>query len=392
MRRRNSMVRIAHLADTHLGYKQYSLEEREKDIYDVMEEIGDRILEEHADIVVHSGDLFDSPRPTTNAYYAFKRFLRKLDGKIKFFAVLGDHDKPKIRGMAPHMLFDDQIQTLGVSGVAEHQTVNVGGSEVLVAGISNLSRTYRQVLVEELGRLRYLQTRCHCSVLALHEAIDKFFPFEEAYEVALTEVPKNFKYYAMGHLHARIRASHGQGELAYPGSSEIMRSDEIAGWKKLGKGFYIVDIDGENVNVTDVNLERIRPQVGVKLKYACFKEELEGLVRSLGECKKLPIVHVEIEGRQIDRQAVHQALTEVLTGRVLTFRQTIVEEDAVRLPELKHGAFNVDQILDDYLKDKVIAQLAADMLKHFRLGETDEATKVADEYFQKVSLGVRQQA
>ena len=38
------MVRIAHLADTHLGYKQYNLEEREKDIYDVLEEIGDKIL------------------------------------------------------------------------------------------------------------------------------------------------------------------------------------------------------------------------------------------------------------------------------------------------------------------------------------------------------------
>ena len=82
------MVRLAHLADTHLGYKQYNLEEREKDIYDALEEIGDKILEEHADIVVHSGDLFDSPRPTPQAYFAFKKFLKKLDGKVKFFAVL----------------------------------------------------------------------------------------------------------------------------------------------------------------------------------------------------------------------------------------------------------------------------------------------------------------
>lgn len=385
------MVRIAHLADTHLGYKQYNLEEREKDIYDVTEEIGDKILEEHVDIVVHSGDLFDSPRPTTQAYYAFKRFLGKLDGK-KFFAVLGDHDKPKIRGMPPHTLFDDQIQTIGMNNVAEHQTVNVGGNEVLIAGISNLNRTHRSVLVEELGRLRYLQTRRVCSVLVLHEAIDKFFPFEEACEVSLTELPKNFKYYAMGHLHTRIRASHGQGELAYPGSSEIMRSDEIAGWKKLGKGFYIVDVNSEEVNVKDINLETIRPQIEVKFKYAHFKEELDSLLRSLREYAKSPIVHVEVEGKEINRQAVHQALSEALVARVLTFRQTIVEEGEARLPELRRGAFNVDQVLSDYLKDKEIAQLAAEMLKHFRQGETDEAKKVADEYFQKVSLGVKQQA
>jgi exonuclease SbcD len=386
------MVRIAHLADTHLGYKQYNLEEREKDIYDVMEEIGDKILEEHADIVIHSGDLFDSPRPTTQAYYTFKRFLGRLDGKIKFFAVLGDHDKPKVRGMPPHSLFDDQIQTLGVNGVAEHQSVSVEGKEVLIAGISNLSRTYRQVLVEELGRLKYLKTGGECSILMLHEAIDKFFSFEEACEIALTELPRNFKYYAMGHLHTRIRASHGQGELAYPGSSEIMRSDEIVGWKKLGKGFYIVDVNGEEVNVTDVNLERIRPQIEVKLKYARFKEELENLLKSLGGSEKLPIVHLEVEGREIDRQAVHKALTDALAGRVLTYRPSIVEASEARLPELKPGAFNIDQVLGDYLKDKVIAQLAVEMLKHFRQGETDEAKKVADEYFQKVSLGVKQQA
>src|SRR4030043_1206054 len=268
------MVRIAHFADTHLGHRQYNLEEREKDIYDVLEEIGEKIIEEHADIVIHSGDLFDSPRPTTQAYYAFKRLLRRLDGKVKFFAVLGDHDKPKIRGMPPHRLFEDQIQVLGIGGTAEHQSMMVEGKEILVAGISKLSQMYRAVLAEELKKLGSLKTKCDCSILVLHEAIDQFF-IEEACEVALTDVPKNFNYYAMGHLHSRIKASHGQGELAYPGSSEIIRSDEIAGWKKQGKGFYIVDIDNEEVQVTNVDVERIRPQIDVKLDYARFKEEME---------------------------------------------------------------------------------------------------------------------
>lgn len=383
------MVRIAHLADTHLGYKQYNLEEREKDIYDVLEEMGDRILEEHADIVIHSGDLFDSPRPTTQAYYAFKKFLRRLDGRAKFFTVLGDHDKPKIRSMPPHKLFDDQIQTLGVSGTAEHQELSVGGQKILVAGISNLSRTYRPVLVEELKQLGSLKTECYCSVLVLHEAIDEFFPFEEACEIALTELPKNFKYYAMGHLHARIRASHGQGELTYPGSSEIMRSDEIAGWKKLGKGFYVADVNGDEVKVTAVNLERIRPQFEVKLNYVHFKKELDEFIRSLSNGEKLPVVHLRIEGKDVDRQGVHQALNEALAGKVLTFRQTVIEESQMRLPELKPGAFHTDQVLSDYLKDKEVAQLAIEMLKHFKQGDTDGAKGAADEYFARVSEGAR---
>jgi len=381
------MVRIVHLADTHLGYKQYNLEEREKDIYDVLEEIGDKILEEHADIVIHSGDLFDSPRPTTQAYYAFKKFLKRLDGKVEFFAVLGDHDKPKARGMPPHKLFDDQIQTLGVAGVSEHQQISVDGKKVLIVGISHLSRTYRPVLVEELKKLENLKTQVDCSVLALHEAIDKFFPFEEACEISLTELPKNFRYYAMGHLHSRIKASYGQGELTYSGSTEIMRSDEIGSWKKLGKGFFIVDIENEKVNVAEVNLERIRPQIEVKLSYVHLRDELEEFVKKIGDSEKLPVVHVRVEGKEIDRQGVHQLLSDVLTGKVLTFRQVIVEESEMRLPELKPGSFHINQVLKDYLKDEKAAQLAIEILKYLRQGDTEGAKSVADGYFQRLKGG-----
>jgi len=376
------MVRLAHLADTHLGYKQYNLEEREKDIYDALEEIGDKILEEHADIVVHSGDLFDSPRPTPQAYFAFKRFLKKLDGKVKFFAVLGDHDKPKSRGVAPHVLFDDQVQVLGVNANAEHQSVSVGGQDVLVAGLSSLSRAYRVVLVEELKKLGALQLGGKVGVLVLHEGIDKFFPFGS--ELSLNEVPRNFSYVAMGHLHARIKASFGEGELAYPGSSEIIRKDEISGWRKLGKGFYIVDLEGGDVGVRDVNLKCIRPQIEAKLSCAHLEKEIEDVVRLTEGMAKLPIVHVRVEGKDIDRQGVHQALTGALADRTLAFRQEVVEEAELRLPELKPGSFYVNQVIRDYFKDENVAELAMEMLKHLRYGDTDEAKKVADEYFQKV--------
>ncbi len=379
------MVRIAHLADTHLGYKQYNLDEREKDIYDSLEEIGDKILEEHADIVIHSGDLFDSPRPTPQAYCAFKGFLKKLDGKARIFAVLGDHDRPKSRGLPPHVLFEDQMQILGVNANAEHQCVKVGGQDVLVAGLSNLSRAYHVVLVEELKKLGSLRLDGKRGVLVLHEGVDRFLPFEGAFELGLDEVPKNFDYVAMGHLHTRIKASFGDGELAYPGSSEIIRKDEIGSWKKLGKGFFIVDLLGDDVDVRDVNLECIRPQIEVKLRYAHFEKELADLAKQVENMERLPIVHVCVEGKGVDRQCVHQALTDALAGRTLTFRQEVVEEAELRLPELKPGSFYVNQVIQDYFKDETVAGLATEMFKHLRYGDTEEAKKVADEYFQKVT-------
>ncbi|MCJ7635339.1 exonuclease SbcCD subunit D [Candidatus Bathyarchaeota archaeon] len=382
-KRHDGVVRIAHLADTHLGYKQYNLEEREKDIYNSLEEITDKILEEHVDIVVHSGDLFDSSRPTPEAYRALKVFLKKLDGKIRIFAVLGDHDRPKSRGIAPHLLFEDQMQVLGSGGNAQHQELNIDGKKVVVAGLPNLSRTYRPILLEEMKKLSALKFNGIVSILLLHEGIDRFLPFEGAYELTMSEIPSNFNYVAMGHIHARIQASLENGELSYPGSSEVMSKNEISGWEKLGKGFNIVDIDSSGIKISRINLEHVRPQIETKLSYLRLDEELETLIKKLDSMEKLPIVHIRVSGKNIDRQRVHQTLALALTNKTLTFRQEIDDTTEPHLPELRQGAVQVNQVIQDYFKDETTAGLAMELWNQLRYGETEEAKKIAEAYFRR---------
>ncbi|MDH5806581.1 MAG: exonuclease SbcCD subunit D [Candidatus Verstraetearchaeota archaeon] len=381
------MVRVAHVADTHLGFRQYNIDEREHDLYEVMDEIADKIIEERAEIVIHSGDLFDSPRPLAQAYYAFKKFLAKLEGKVKVFSILGDHDTPKRRGMPPQRLFDDRMQILGLTG-GEYQTLNLKGQEVLIAGISHVGRRYRELLVEELKKLDSIAAKYPISILALHQAIDRFFALEGAYELRMDELPRNFKYYAMGHLHSRVQASFGNGELAYSGSTEIIRSTEIAEWEKRGKGFYIVDINGDNMRVEEVNLIKIRPQFRIKIDYANFDEELKRLVGIIGGCDKPPVVHITVEGKEIDRQRVHQALNEVLAGKVLHFRSQIVEKAEKRLIELKTGEVNIQMLLREYLKDEKIAEFGYELFKVLRFGEVEEAKRIVEDYFRRMKQNV----
>ena len=359
------------------------MEEREKDIYDSLEEIGDKILEAHVDIVVHSGDLFDSSRPTPQAYRAFKRFLKKLGGKMKVFAILGDHDRPKSQGLPPHYLFDDQIQILGVNWSAQQQVLSVGGRDVLVAGLSNVNRLHRAFMQDELRRLEALDLSGKVSILLLHDGIDKFIPFEGAFGLGLDEVPKNFDYVAMGHLHSRIKASVGRGVLAYPGSSEIITRSEVDEWRKNGKGFFIVDVEQGRVDVESVNLECIRPQLEVKMKYSCLDEEFERFVKSFGGFEKKPLVHVKIEGKNIDRQSVYSALNERLAGLVLQFRQEFLDEAVERLPEVKSGAFQVSEVIQEYFKEPAVSGLALELWRHLRLGDVEEAKVVAEDYYQR---------
>ena len=69
-------------------------------------------------------------------------------------------------------------------------------------------------------------------VLLLHEGIDKFLPYEGAFELCMNEIPRILIMLLWGIFISGIKASFGEGELAYPGSSEIISRTEIAGWQK----------------------------------------------------------------------------------------------------------------------------------------------------------------
>ncbi|RLF47403.1 MAG: exonuclease SbcCD subunit D, partial [Thermoplasmata archaeon] len=66
-------MKILHVADTHIGYSAYhkvnesGLNQREVDVYNAFEQFVDYAVEKKPDLIVHSGDLFDTVRPTNRA-------------------------------------------------------------------------------------------------------------------------------------------------------------------------------------------------------------------------------------------------------------------------------------------------------------------------------------
>lgn len=83
-------MKFAHLSDTHLGYRQYGLIEREDDFYNVFNEIVDKIIDERVDFVIHSGDLFEIAKPSPNALLIFQEGLMKIkESGIPFLLLLG---------------------------------------------------------------------------------------------------------------------------------------------------------------------------------------------------------------------------------------------------------------------------------------------------------------
>jgi len=97
-------VRIAHLADLHLGYRAYTREtpqgqnQREADVQLAVRRAFDGVIAQAPDVVLLAGDVFHSVRPDNRAIVALFAELQRLRTalpKVDVVAIAGDHDTPR---------------------------------------------------------------------------------------------------------------------------------------------------------------------------------------------------------------------------------------------------------------------------------------------------------
>jgi exonuclease SbcD len=97
-------MRLVHLSDLHLGYRQFQrqtaagINQREADVASVFRNAIDRIIEIKPDLVVIAGDVFHNVRPPNPAillaFTQFSRLVRALPDAIVVI-VAGNHDAPR---------------------------------------------------------------------------------------------------------------------------------------------------------------------------------------------------------------------------------------------------------------------------------------------------------
>ncbi len=97
-------MRIAHLADAHLGFRQFQrlapdgMNQREADVAEAFRSAVDALIARAPDAVVIAGDLFHSVRPTNRsiieAFTELSRLRRELPA-VPVLLIAGNHDTPR---------------------------------------------------------------------------------------------------------------------------------------------------------------------------------------------------------------------------------------------------------------------------------------------------------
>ena len=97
-------LRIAHLADLHLGYRQYTrqtaigINQREGDVATAFRHALDDVVSSAPDVVMIAGDVFHSVRPANPAIldtFLQLRLLRERLPAVPIIIVAGNHDTPR---------------------------------------------------------------------------------------------------------------------------------------------------------------------------------------------------------------------------------------------------------------------------------------------------------
>jgi DNA repair exonuclease SbcCD nuclease subunit len=377
-------MRFAHLSDSHLGSRQFGLLERETDFYDVFAKNIDKIIEKDVDFVIHSGDLFDNNRPSTEALLAFQKALLRLnEAKIPIYAVAGNHDSILRKGaLPPQVLFKD----IGLKLISDNNPVYTEGP-VLICGVRYVPSSQSRALKSAYDQLSKIADKYLKSILVSHQGIDKWM-HEDTHEIELSQMPKNFDYYAMGHVHNYVEEDFGKGKLVYPGSMEIWRTSESnENFREFGKGFVVVDLSYDKPQVERVKIDLPREFVRAVIDYNKFEEGLLDVKGKIQSMDNKPMLDLTVAGGDFDSADVYETIKESIGDSVLNLRPSfkpdkVLEEERI-IDENK--ILDPRTLLQKRVREKYgreeVNKLSIDLLDNLSVGRIDDAKFISDRFY-----------
>ena len=268
-------MKLAHLADLHLGFRQFDRQtskganQREVDIAEAFRRAVDDILEQKPDLIVIAGDLFHSVRPTNAAIlYCFRQLHRVRTGlpNSPIVVIAGEHDTPRSTETGSILRL---YEALGVEiAVEDARRIVLPKLDCAVLAVPQqaLAKADRPALRPEPGgpTLNVLVTHGVYGGLGEERGTMEYGGAELTRELL---APEKWDYIALGHYHtAQSVATNAwyAGSLEYlPPNPWGQLQDEAAqraatkGKKeRKGKGYLLVELPGARVTFRPIEPAR----------------------------------------------------------------------------------------------------------------------------------------
>ncbi len=240
-------MKFVHISDTHLGASGFGrrvsasgVNQREEDICNSFAWAIDKILELRPEVVLHSGDLFHSVRPSNRILtFAIKQFLKLSQANIKVVIISGNHDAPKQRALGSVLSVLEVFPNIYPVYKGKYEIINIDSACIHAIPHCLTNETFQG----ELAKIRANREK-DFNILMLHGVVAGIKEFSMG-EFAEQEIPDSFfnmgfDYVALGHYHkyAQVRQN-----VFYAGSTERLSFNEIG----QDKGFLEVDLRNKKI-------------------------------------------------------------------------------------------------------------------------------------------------
>jgi exonuclease SbcD len=327
-------VKIAHLADAHLGFRQYyrqtsqGINQREADVANAFRAAIDDVVSCRPDAVVIAGDLFHSVRPTNPAIlFAFNQlqYLRQKLPAAPVVLIAGNHDTPRSTETGTILRL---FETLGVDVAhdkAKRLVYPALDLSILAVPHEALTTPPRPVLQPEGKQKR--------QVLLIHgryEGLQYIDPSTiGGATLSLAELERaGWSYVALGHYHVRHQVfplGWYSGSLDYVSTNPWGELKDQALHQVPGKGWQLVDVDSGKTEFRLVAGARkfmdLEPIEAAGLSAPdldrLIQERIGGIAGGIADqVARLVVFNVP---RHVGRELDHAAL-RVLKGQALHFQ------------------------------------------------------------------------
>lgn len=312
-------MKIAHLADLHLGYRAYhrstprGMNQREADVADAFRRAVAQVAELRPDVVLIAGDVFHTVRPSNTAIAEGFRQLSVLTGRLPGVPVVmiaGNHDSPRSADTGSILCLFREIENVHVV-FEECRAVRLPELDLSVLCMPHVSLAADHETVMEPD------PRAKHNVLMLHaEVVGKDGEPRYRSEFGGAQVPESairpraWDYVALGHHHD---AESLAVNAWYCGAVE--RTSAFIWQETKPKGFLLYDTEKSRATFHPVETRAIvdLPRVNAKgLSAEEVDERIRAAVEGLegGIAGKMVRLVVHDVPRQVVRELNHRRVRE----------------------------------------------------------------------------------